>query len=455
MLIVIGPGGQGLERAQGSESERCKRGDARSEAEDNPTLSARDVTSSFRAGTRDSAQIWRVPVTLGRTLPVAGIALALVTGAVLALTGTSLLLVLAAIVVWVASLWLATPPPQPALPRPREGVQLTPEGMRELIEHTGLPMLILDGERIIVANAAAREALGAHVVGQDARVAFRHPEAVELLSRHGGGSASIQGLTGPRSSWQMTRQPFDQRYALVELINRTAEIDISRAHTDFVANASHELRTPLASIIGYVETLVDEGTDIEPKQAHKFHTTVLREAKRLQDLVTDLMSLSQVEAEKHDQPTERLDLAALAQQAARDVAGAERLERLNVAAASKKKLMVRGDRSQLEQLVRNLVDNALKYGAPESKVDVSVEEGEPAGVVLTVRDHGEGIDAQHIPHLTRRFYRVDPSRSRAAGGTGLGLAIVKHIVERHRGQLDIASRKGEGTTVTVRIPLAD
>jgi len=393
-------------------------------------------------------------VTSGRTLPVAGIALALVTGAVLAITGTSLQLVLAATVVWIASLWLATPPPQPAPPPPRDGVQLTPEGMRELIEHTGLPMLVLDGERIIVANAAAREALGRHVIGQDARVAFRHPEAVELLSRQGGGSASIQGLTGPRSSWQMTRQPFDERYSLVELINRTAEIDISRAHTDFVANASHELRTPLASIIGYVETLVDEGSDMDPKQANRFHSTVLREAKRLQDLVTDLMSLSQVEAEKHDQPTERLDLAALAQQAARDVAGADRLERLNLAPAPKK-LMVRGDRSQLEQLVRNLVDNALKYGGPDSKVDVSVEEGEAAGVALTVRDHGEGIDAQHIPHLTRRFYRVDPSRSRAAGGTGLGLAIVKHIVERHRGQLDIASRKGEGTTVTVRLPLAD
>jgi two-component system phosphate regulon sensor histidine kinase PhoR len=393
-------------------------------------------------------------VTPGRNLPVSGIVLALVTGVVMAIAGTSVLLAIAATVVWIASLWLATPPPQPAPPRPREGVQLTPEGMRELIEHTGLPMLILDGERIIVANAAAREALGRHVIGQDARVAFRHPEAVELLSRQGGGSASIQGLTGPRSSWQMTRQPFDERYSLVELINRTAEIDISRAHTDFVANASHELRTPLASIIGYVETLADEGADIEPKQAHKFHTTVLREAKRLQDLVTDLMSLSQVEAEKHDQPTERLDLAALAQQAARDVAGAERIERLNLVPAAKK-LVVRGDRSQLEQLVRNLIDNALKYGAPDSKVDVSVEAGDPAGVMLTVRDHGEGIDAQHIPHLTRRFYRVDPSRSRAAGGTGLGLAIVKHIVERHRGQLDIASRKGEGTTVTVRLPSAE
>ena len=372
----------------------------------------------------------------------------------MAIAGTSVPLAVAATVVWIASLWLAAPPPRAAPPPPREGVQLTPAGMRELIEHIGLPMLILDGERIIIANAAAREALGAHVIGQDARVAFRHPEAVELLSRQVSGSASIQGLTGPRSSWQMTRQPFDARYSLVELINRTAEIDISRAHTDFVANASHELRTPLASIIGYVETLADEGADIDPKQAARFHATVLREAKRLQDLVTDLMSLSQVEAEKHDQPTERLDLAALAQQAACDVAGAERLERLKLAPPAKK-LMVRGDRSQLEQLVRNLVDNALKYGAAESPVEVSVGESETGGVVLRVRDHGDGIDAQHIPHLTRRFYRVDPSRSRAAGGTGLGLAIVKHIVERHRGQLDIASRKGEGTTVTIRIPVAE
>ena len=84
-----------------------------------------------------------------------------------------------------------------------------------------------------------------------------------------------------------------------------------------------------------------------------------------------------------------------------------------------------------------------------------IERNDSGSAVLAVSDDGEGIDAQHIPHLTRRFYRVDPSRSRAAGGTGLGLAIVKHIVERHRGRLDIVSRKGEGTTVTVRLPLAD
>jgi two-component system phosphate regulon sensor histidine kinase PhoR len=112
-----------------------------------------------------------------------------------------------------------------------------------------------------------------------------------------------------------------------------------------------------------------------------------------------------------------------------------------------------GDRQQLDQVIRNLIDNALKYGDPAQPVRVAVEcDGTEA--VLSVIDRGEGIHADHLPYLTRRFYRTDPGRSRGVGGTGLGLAIVKHIVERHRGKLDIASRLGEGTTVTVRLALA-
>ena len=371
----------------------------------------------------------------------------------MAFAGIGLPIAFAATLVWLATLWLVQPAPAVEAERVREGVQLTPAGMRDLIEHSGVAMVILDGHRIAVANAAAREALGAHVVGQDARVAFRHPAAIDLLKRTGGGSATVQGLTGPQSSWQMSSQPFDDRFTLVELINRTAEIDISRAHTDFVANASHELRTPLASIIGYVETLVDQGETMAPTQANRFHATVLREAERLQQLVADLMSLSQVEAEKHDQPREQLDLVALAGRAARDSAGLEQASRLLFTGQSAP-LMVRGDPKQLEQLVRNLVENALKYGRAETDVVLDLEDDGRGMAVLKVSDRGEGIAAEHIPHLTRRFYRVDPGRSKATGGTGLGLAIVKHIVERHRGRLDIASKVGEGTTFTVRLPLA-
>lgn len=388
----------------------------------------------------------------GRLIPIGGFLVAVATGIALIVSGIDPAVVAGVVLVWCASFWLAMPPPAPPAPPPLEGVQLTRSGMRDLIEHSGLPMLMLDGSRIIVANKAAREAIGAHIVGQDARVALRHPLAVDLLDRPDGGSVTVQGLTGPRSNWQMSYQRIDQRYGLIELINRTSEADVSRAHTDFVANASHELRTPLASIIGYMETLAEPGADIPPKQTERFYATVLREARRLQSLVDDLMSLSRVEAEKHDQPREKLDLAAIVRQAARDGAGAERIGRIRFELPPAS-VTVRGDRNQLEQLVRNLVDNALKYGAEDKPVIVSLSLAERDMALLCVEDRGEGIAPEHIPHLTRRFYRTDPSRSRAGGGTGLGLAIVKHIVERHRGRLDITSKLGFGTRVSVWLPL--
>ncbi|MDE2620194.1 MAG: two-component sensor histidine kinase, partial [Sphingomonadales bacterium] len=249
-----------------------------------------------------------------------------------------------------------------------------------------------------------------------------------------------------------TRRRIDADSWLVELFDRTSEADVSRAHTDFVANASHELRTPLAAIIGYVETLEDSAATIDEPTRQRFHQTVLREARRMQSLVADLMSLSQVEAEKHDLPDETIELARLAERVVGEAAAIAGRERVTIIAEAGP-FQVQGERSQLEQLVRNLIDNALKYGDPEKPVRVTLRPGREGTVDLAVADSGPGIAPEHLPHLTRRFYRTDPGRSRAAGGTGLGLAIVKHIVERHRGRLDIASTLGQGTTVTVVLPL--
>jgi two-component system phosphate regulon sensor histidine kinase PhoR len=240
---------------------------------------------------------------------------------------------------------------------------------------------------------------------------------------------------------------------VIELINQTAEADISRAHTDFVANASHELRTPLAAILGYVETLRESGDSLDSPTSQKFLGTIEREGHRLQSLISDLMSLSRVEAEKHDLPEKRLDLKALTERAASDAAGSARIERLVLDLVEDP--CVRGDQQQLEQVVRNLVDNALKYGAPDTPVAVRLDLAQDGMARISVIDQGEGIAPEQIPHLTRRFYRTDPGRSRASGGTGLGLAIVKHIVERHRGRLNIDSDLGKGTRVVVRLPLAE
>ena len=383
-------------------------------------------------------------------IPWPGLVIALLTCLTLLSFGLDGWSVVAVFVVWIGTLWLvrAEPPPQRTA---TNGASFSRESMGDLFEHSEAPVLVTDRDRVIIANLAARGLLGSHVIGQDARMALRQPEAVRLLDRSVDGSAVVRGLARRGDIWRVNRKKLDGDLAVIEFVNKTAEADISRAHTDFVANASHELRTPLASIIGYVETLREDVDDLDPKMADKFLSTIQREGKRLQDLVSDLMSLSRIEAEKHDLPTDQIELSSLVQSAARDGAGSERAERLDFETAGP--FFVRGDKQQLEQLVRNLVDNAMKYGIADSPVTVRLHPRGENRVRLTVTDRGEGIAAEHIPHLTRRFYRTDPGRSRASGGTGLGLAIVKHIVERHRGRLDIESTLGEGTRVTVTLPL--
>ncbi len=381
--------------------------------------------------------------------PGMGIATAAALGMVLA--GASAWLALGVWALWCGSIWLSRP--EAPLVEPRaDRATVSRDVMRELIEPLGVALVIFDRTRVFAANAAARAALGAHIVGQDGRIALRHPAAVRLLDMADGSSVTLRGLTGTRSLWQLARRQIDERYWIVELIDRTTEADIDRAHTDFVANASHELRTPLAAVIGYVETLAEEPGKLDAETTGKFLATILREAKRMQNLVADLMSLSQLEAEKHDSPTDAVELTQLAARVVGEFAATTGSERL-VLTKPDELLTIAGDARQLEQLLRNLIDNALKYGDPDAPVRVSVAVEGTASAVLTVADQGPGIPAEHVPHLTRRFYRTDPGRSRAAGGTGLGLAIVKHIVERHRGKLDIASQLGEGTRLTARFPL--
>ena len=387
----------------------------------------------------------------GQNIPIAGISLAVVTFLALLMLGTDFVIALSVLTVWVGSLLVAAGrPPDP--PKAKKKQPLTLESISDLIENSSIPLVITDRSTVALANHAARKLLGQHVIGQDTRVALRNPQAVKLLGDSRQNEAIVRGLVRRGDIWQINRQMIDDRLAILEFINQTAEADISRAHTDFVANASHELRTPLAAILGYVETLQEDGGNIDTPTARKFLGTIEREAQRLHALVSDLMSLSRVEAEKHDLPTERIDLAPLLERAARDAAGLSRVDRL--ALEIKAQPVVTGDRQQLEQVVRNLVDNALKYGAADRPVVVTLDLTQNDLARITVTDEGEGIAPDQIPHLTRRFYRTDPGRSRASGGTGLGLAIVKHIVERHRGRLDITSALGKGTSVVVRLPVA-
>jgi len=326
---------------------------------------------------------------------------------------------------------------------------------RALLDGFDEPALLVRDARILVANQAAARLFGDSLEGKDVRLAIRNPAAIELLLAPPEARTVIElaGIGAPDRSWILTCVPQGDGSLLVRLDDRSETQAAEQMRTDFVANASHELRTPLATLLGYAETLA-QGRDIEPPTRERFLGVIHDEAKRMARLVEDLISLSRIASERFVPPRERVDIAKLLEQAKRECryGGEDRAADIALDVPSGLPA-VSGESNQLVLMLDNLLTNALRYGRPGSPVRLSArQEGEI--VQLLIADEGEGIEAEHIPRLTQRFYRVDPSRSRALGGTGLGLAIVKHIVERHRGNLSIESRVGEGTTVRVDLPVA-
>ena len=318
------------------------------------------------------------------------------------------------------------------------------------------PVLLVTSNRVVAANPAAQALLGAHILGEDVRVAIRHPAAAERLLNTDDATRDapidLVGLGSRDQHWEMRARALPDGQRIVHLSDRTGSHAADRIRVDFVANASHELRTPLASILGFIETLEDAADD--PETSARFLAVMGNEARRMQRLIDDLISLSRIEAEKFRAPDDLVDLAALTLVVRDELAALAPERAADISIAVTDGTPVRGDKVQLSQVLHNIVGNAMKYGRPGTPVIISLDRSGEAMLRLSVADQSEGIAGEHLPRLTERFYRVDSSRSRAAGGTGLGLAIVKHIVERHRGRLDIASTVGTGTTVTILLPAA-
>jgi two-component system phosphate regulon sensor histidine kinase PhoR len=183
------------------------------------------------------------------------------------------------------------------------------------------------------------------------------------------------------------------------------------------------------------------------------------QAKRMARLIDDLLSLSRIELSVHMRPQTPVELVPIVRQVvdALQMLARDRGVTATITAPDEP-LVVCGDRDELIRVFENLIENALKYGASGKRVEITLSRAFNVGggeeAVAAVRDYGPGISAEHLPRLTERFYRVDVTESRAQGGTGLGLALVKHIINRHRGRLNIESRSGEGATFIVRLPLS-
>jgi two-component system phosphate regulon sensor histidine kinase PhoR len=391
-----------------------------------------------------------------RTLVAAGVAIA---GAVAGfLLGADINAVVVTAVAGLGAVLIAASGEAPdSVPRPPVRPRPEQPSVQALMDALAGPVLVTAGTRVTRANKAARTLLGAHIVGQDVRIAIRHPAAAERLigdpAEDTGSTTHLVGIGTRDQRWEMRVRPIGEDRRLVQLVDETQIHAAERMRVDFVANASHELRTPLASLRGFAETLREEAGE-DPQLRNRFLGIMLDETRRMQRLIDELISLSRIEAGKFRAPDTVVALDSLVREvrgALVDLHGGRGADLvLEVAEVP----AVMGDRTQLSQLLHNLVGNAMAYGRPGTPVRVELE---PVGEMVRLRviDQGEGIPPQHLPRLTERFYRVDAGRSRSVGGTGLGLSIVRHIVERHRGRLDIASTVGVGTTVTVLLPKAD
>jgi len=330
------------------------------------------------------------------------------------------------------------------------------------------PSLVLDRKAVVLhRNPAADREIPQASVGQPLTYAFRQPAMADALGhvRRDGTPRHLElQLTGPNPVWYaVSLVPFtlpdslesDAGRILVTFDNLTEQRRTEAMRVDFVANASHELRTPLTSVLGFIDTLQGPAAN-DAAAREKFLGIMRQQAERMKNLIEDLMSLSRIELRQHVRPTGSADLAPLLREVIEGLqnqinqSGVE----LDVSLDSGD-TRVSGEREELYEVFENLIDNAVKYGAEGGRVTVSLESVENRrGYAFAVRveDFGEGVDEAHVPRLTERFYRVDAESSRKKKGTGLGLAIVKHIVTRHRGQLTIRSRRGEGTRVEVLLP---
>jgi two-component system phosphate regulon sensor histidine kinase PhoR len=346
------------------------------------------------------------------------------------------------------------------------------DGMQE-----GVLLLDKDG-KVALMNPALREMLllRADLVGQPLLEVVRHAELKELLDRARttrttcSGEVELGGLKPRRllvrgtAFTQHASRPRPGRGKRDDLAENAGGMlavffdvtDIRRLESlrrDFVANVSHELRTPVTAILSAAETM-QTALERDPEGAKRFLAIVERNAARLQRLIEDLLDLSRIESRELRLRPERFPFEPFATH----LLGMfrERAEKRTIALRleATKALEVDADRRALEQVLTNLVDNAVKYCPEGCSVTLRAErsEGPAPGVRLRVEDDGPGIAEKHLPRLFERFYRVDAGRSREMGGTGLGLSIVKHLVEAMGGTIEVLSAVGKGTTFDVKIP---
>ena len=319
------------------------------------------------------------------------------------------------------------------------------------------PLLIIDQRlHVIEFNSASEELLGSIIKNKNIFSVLRIPELGELIDESQKKRKPIEAevnLIYPSERiykiWiSGSRDVGKNKLSFIRLFDTTAEHNLQNLQKDFIANASHELKTPISVIIGYCETLLSE-KNTKKNIKESFLKTMGNEAERMSRLVNDLLSLSRIERTEFSPPDEKVNLINILKDVQKICKERKLFKKLKCKFfIPRKGIFVIGDESELKQVFFNIIENAITHSHSKKAIEVNIKQTKDL-VTLIVEDFGIGVANQNIPLLTKRFYRVNPSRSRDSGNTGLGLSIVKHILNRHNANFQIESEMGKGSKFIV------
>jgi len=349
----------------------------------------------------------------------------------------------------------------------REGLLVVDKDMRIVASNTAAHRLFnlsrgkLDAQRLteLTRNPAIYSAFLDALQGTErsgVKVETHGPERLVFdlrvvpLASSGGRPRIQESSSDQGAEWTETKQTAQGALGVFIDITRIERLESVRQ--EFLSNVSHELRTPLTAILAFVETL-EAGAIDDAESAHRFLSIIRKNANRMNDLIGDILELSEIEAGNASVKAEQVELNPIVNDVISTLGKRVESQGVSVSNAVGSEVTVFADARRLEQMLTNLVENAIKFTREHGRVTVKFEAGQPGGRDrILVEDTGEGIPAQHLERLFERFYRVDRARSRELGGTGLGLAIVKHLARAHGGEVTVTSDLGEGSTFTIELP---
>jgi two-component system phosphate regulon sensor histidine kinase PhoR len=322
--------------------------------------------------------------------------------------------------------------------------------------------VILVGEdtRIMASNQPAYDAfarkngaLETKRLSEAIRDASVHEAFRKALENDESSEVKFEFFFNEKRTFLVRVSPIDfenTKHAIGIFYEQTQIEHLERVRQEFLSNVSHELRTPLTSILAFVETLEDGAIEDEANN-RRFLSVIRKNSERMHHLIDDILELSSIEAGKINIEPKNVLLSNLVEEIYLNLSGKAKERSVKLKNNIEKSQTVWADKVRLEQMLTNLIDNAVKFNREGGTVEVSLSENDES-ILISVSDEGEGISGEHLPRLFERFYRTDRARSREIGGTGLGLAIVKHLARLHEGEVSVTSTLEKGSTFTIELP---